>query len=93
MTQRLTAVFGALALAVAACGLGFITHSLGRSRALQEMVNFLDELAASGDAPDYQPDRVRVLASIGFTDPGFEDVRPWPLPDTDFYNRAPVIDS
>lgn len=52
--------------------------------AFTELLVVLDQLAAQGSAVAYQPERVQVIAGVGFADPEFADVRGWPLDNTDF---------
>ena len=49
------------------------------------LVNSLSEAAFSGDAVEYIGDRVRVVAGVASAppEPGFEDIRSWPLDGED----------
>ncbi len=52
--------------------------------AFTELLVVLDQLAAQGNAAPYEPERVQVIAGLGFADPEFANVRDWPLDNTDF---------
>lgn len=54
-----------------------------RNAAFLELIETFDRFSAQADAEPYQAERIRVVAGPGTVDPQFEDVRPWPLPDTD----------
>ena len=65
--------------------LGLEPDSSNRStEAFTELLVVLDQLTAKGNAHPYQPERVQVIAGVGFTNPEFSDVRDWPLENTDF---------
>lgn len=53
-----------------------------RNTAFLELLATLDRFTAEAPAETYPPERVRLLAGDGFADPGFEDVREWPLTDS-----------
>jgi hypothetical protein len=55
-----------------------------RNAALLELTQTLDQFVGQADAEPYVADRVRIVAGEGFVDPEFEDIRPWPLEDSDF---------
>ena len=55
-----------------------------RNEAFLELIQTFDQFTAETPAEPYVADQVRVIAGPGAVDPEFEDVRPWPLPDTDF---------
>ena len=55
-----------------------------RVAAFAELLVVIDQLAFQGDSATFEVNRVRVTAGVGFTDPEFEDVREWPLDNTDF---------
>ncbi len=52
--------------------------------AFTDLLVVMDQLATQGSAVAYQPERVRVIAGVGFANPDFSDVRAWPLDDIDF---------
>ena len=52
--------------------------------AFSELMVVLDQLAPQGDQVPYEGERVRVIAGVGFVDTEFEDIRDWPLDNTDF---------
>lgn len=55
-----------------------------RIRAFLELRDALSELSFSRESAEYIPSKVRVLAGQGVApEPGFADVRDWPLPDSD----------
>lgn len=54
-----------------------------RNAAFLEVIETLDRFTAEAPAEPYEAERVRVIAGQGFVDPEFEDIRPWPLEDTD----------
>lgn len=53
-----------------------------RAQTFVDLVDQLGDLATT-DASPYEPDRVRVIAGPGNTDPEFDDVRDWPLEGED----------
>ena len=55
-----------------------------RVAAFADLLVVMDQLAFQGDSAQFEPDRVRITAGVGFVDPEFEDVRTWPLGKTDF---------
>ena len=73
---------GAHRLAVYA--LGIEESPSERNQAFLELIQTFDQFTAEAPAEPYVPDQLRVVAGPGMVDPQFEDVRPWPLPDTDF---------
>lgn len=54
-----------------------------RNAAFLELIETLDRFTAEAPAEPYQAERVRVVAGTGSVDPGFEDVREWPLESSD----------
>ena len=56
-----------------------------QTAAFAELIRLLDQARGSSDSVPYEPERVRVLAGVAMApvDPGFEDIRPWPLGDDD----------
>jgi hypothetical protein len=54
-----------------------------RNAAFLELTQTLDEFAGQAAAEPYVAERVRVIAGQGFVEPEFEDLRLWPLEDTD----------
>jgi hypothetical protein len=73
---------GAHRLAVYA--LGIEESPSERNQAFLELIQTFDQFTAEAPAEPYVADQSRVVAGPGMVDPQFEDVRPWPLPDTDF---------
>lgn len=64
--------------------LGLVPNPTSRSTAaFAELLNLLDELSFQGDAAPYEAERVQVIAGFGFVDPDFQNVRDWPLDNTD----------
>ena len=64
--------------------LGIADHSAAATKAFSELLVVLDQLVFQGDPQPFVSERVRVLAGVGFVDPEFEDIRAWPLDETDF---------
>ncbi|MGB7860093.1 MAG: hypothetical protein WBM90_06315 [Acidimicrobiia bacterium] len=54
------------------------------NQAMSELLVVLDEFASQGDSMAYEGTRVRVVAGVGFDNPDYDDVRDWPLDNTDF---------
>ncbi len=52
--------------------------------AFSELLVVLDQLASQGPQVQYEGERIRVVVGFGSVDPEFEDVREWPLNNTDF---------
>ncbi|MCZ6504483.1 MAG: hypothetical protein O6834_00675 [Actinobacteria bacterium] len=52
--------------------------------AFTDLLVVMDQLATLGSAVTYQPERVQVIAGVGFANPDFSNVRDWPLDNTDF---------
>jgi hypothetical protein len=77
---------------VYALGLGEFS-SRRATKAFEELTDFLRNLTVVRRGDPYQPERIQVIAGIGFTDPEFDDVRDWPLRDTDLSSWTPVVDS
>jgi hypothetical protein len=73
---------GAHRLAVYA--LGIEESPSERNQAFLELIQTFDQFTAEAPAQPYVADQFRLVAGPGMVDPQFEDVRPWPLPDTDF---------
>lgn len=56
-----------------------------RNAAFLELIGTFDRFTAEAPADPYEPEWMRVLAGNSFSvDTDFEDIRPWPLEDTDF---------
>lgn len=68
---------------LAVYALGIEPDPTARNAAFLELIETLDEFTAGTDAVPHGADRVRVVAGPGQIDPEFEDVRPWPLDDSD----------
>lgn len=68
---------------LAVYALGIQDSPSDRDAAFLELIGTIDGFLVEADAEPYEPDRVRVIAGPDTTDPEFEDVRPWPLEDTD----------
>lgn len=64
--------------------LGLEESPSARNEAFLELIQTFDQFTAEAPAEPYVAEQVRVVAGPGTVDPEFEDVRPWPLPDTDF---------
>ncbi len=77
---------------VYALGLGDFS-SRSATKAFEELLGLFQHLTVTGSSTPYQPERVRVIAGIGFTDPESDDVRNWPLPDTELSTWMPLRDS
>ena len=73
---------GAHRLAVYALGLE--ESPSARHEAFLELIQTFDQFTAETQSQPYVADQVRVIAGPGAVDPAFEEVRPWPLPDTEF---------
>jgi hypothetical protein len=73
---------GAHRLAVYA--LGIDESPSERNEAFLELIQTFDQFTAEAPAEAYVADQLRVVAGPGMVDPQFEDIRAWPLPDTDF---------
>lgn len=54
------------------------------TKAFQDLLSLLGEMASTGDSAPYRGERVQIVAGAGFADPDFPDVRDWPLRETDF---------
>jgi hypothetical protein len=54
-----------------------------RNAAFLELIETLDRFTAEVPAEPYVADRVRIVAGEGLVDPEFEDIRAWPLNQTD----------
>lgn len=54
-----------------------------RNAAFLELIETLDRFTAETPAEPYEANRLRIIAGEGLVDPEFEDVRPWPLEETD----------
>lgn len=54
-----------------------------RNAAFLELIETLDRFSAEAPAEPYEAEGVRVIAGDGFVDPEFEDIRSWPLEETD----------
>ncbi len=65
--------------------LGIGTNPNPATAATAELVGALSEAAFSGSSEEYLGDRVRVISGVAQVapDPGFEDVRAWPLDGED----------
>jgi hypothetical protein len=64
--------------------LGIEDSPSDRNAAFLELIETFDRFTAEATAEPYEAVRVRLLAGNSFSvDPEFEDVRPWPLEDTD----------
>jgi hypothetical protein len=69
---------------LAVYALGIEPEPTERNAAFLELIETFDRFTAQAESEPYQPERVRVLAGPGGgVEPEFEDVRPWPLPETD----------
>lgn len=68
---------------LAVYALGIEDSPSERNAAFLELIETLDRFTAETSAEAYESERIRVVAGLGFTDPEFEDVRPWPLDTTD----------
>ncbi len=72
-------------------GLGLGDFSSRKStKAAEELRTLLDRRSVEGPSQPYQPVRVRVLVGTGVLDPELDDVRDWPLSDTDLSTWTPV---
>jgi len=69
---------------LAVYALGIEESPSERNQAFLELVQTFDQFTAEAPAEPYVADQLRVVVGPGMVDPQFEDVRPWPLPDTDF---------
>ncbi len=68
---------------VYALGLTEDRPSSEATRVFAELRSILDEIAATRESSPYTPERVRVLAGAAVINSEFEDLRPWPLSDTE----------
>lgn len=68
---------------LAVYALGIEDSPSERNAAFLELIETLDRFTGEAPAEPYEPERIRLVAGFGFTDPEFEDVRPWPLDSTD----------
>lgn len=68
---------------LAVYALGIEQDPTERNAAFLELIETLDAFTAQVDAQPYEAERVRIVAGPGQADLEFEDVRPWPLEDTD----------
>lgn len=59
--------------------LGFVEDPSEETAAFKELVDTLDRFSIESAGEPYEGERVRVLAGEGAVDPGFADLRPWPL--------------
>lgn len=69
---------------LAVYALGIEESASGRNAAFLELIETLDRFAAETSAEPYEAERVRIVAGPGTVEPGFEDIRQWPLESTDF---------
>ncbi len=65
--------------------LGMPSDPTPATAAAAELVETLSAATFSGESEPYAGDRVRVIAGVSqlVPEPGFEDIRPWPLPGED----------
>jgi hypothetical protein len=65
--------------------LGIDTDPVPATAAAVELVDVLSAAASTGVSDEYTGDRVRIIAGVSQTapEPGFEDIRPWPLAGED----------
>ena len=65
--------------------LGFQPDPIQATEAAIELVDALSTASFSGVSEEYVSDRVQVIAGVSgiVPDPGFEDIRPWPLEGED----------
>lgn len=68
---------------LAVYALGIEPEPTERNAAFLGLIETLDAFTAQTDAEPYEAERVRIVTGPGQVDPEFEDVRPWPLDDTD----------
>jgi hypothetical protein len=68
---------------LAVYALGIEPEPNERNAAFLGLIETFDRFTGQADAELYEAERVRVVAGPGNVDPQFEDVRPWPLPQTD----------
>lgn len=54
-----------------------------RNAAFLELIETLDRFISEAPGEPYQADRVRIVAGQSLVDPEFEDIRPWPMEETD----------
>ena len=54
-----------------------------RNAAFLELTQTLDQFVGQTAAEPFVAERVRIVAGEGFVDPEFEDIRAWPVDDTD----------
>ena len=54
-----------------------------RNAAFLELTQTLDQFVGQASAEPYVANQVRIIAGEGLVDPDFEDIRAWPLEDTD----------
>ncbi len=67
---------------VYALGIGLDEPAPPATASLKELLDLMGDLAG-GEAEPYEPDRVRIVAGPGVINEEFEDVRDWPLEDSD----------
>lgn len=68
---------------LAVYALGIEESPSTRNQAFIDLIATLDRMAADVSTEPYEAERVRIVAGPGAPDPEFEDVREWPLDDTD----------
>ena len=68
---------------LAVYALGIEPEPTGRDAAFLELIETLDEFTAQTEAEPYAGERARIVTGPGQVDPEFEDIRPWPVDDTD----------
>lgn len=74
---------------LAVYALGIEEDPSSRNAAFLELIETLDRFTAQADAAGFEAERVRIVAGPGGqVDPQFEDLRPWPLADTDLSDWA-----
>ena len=74
--------FGVYALGLGTDPLGGVDFTDARVPQLASLISELENAGFSGASGSYEPDAIQVLAGIREfpAEPGFADVRPWPLP-------------
>lgn len=68
---------------LAVYALGMAESPSERNQAFLDLIATLDDMAAELSAEPYEAERVRFVAGPGSPDPEFEDLREWPLDDSD----------
>lgn len=68
---------------LAVYALGIEPEPTEQNAAFLELIETFDRFTGQADAEPYAAERARIIAGPGSVDPQFEDVRSWPLADTD----------